>query len=87
MGKLDGKVAVITGASSGIGLATTKLFVAEGTFVYLTGRRQKELDAAVSQIGEQVKAVREKGAGEHCQAGALTRLNQELFAWRDQTLG
>jgi NAD(P)-dependent dehydrogenase (short-subunit alcohol dehydrogenase family) len=57
MGKLDGKVAVITGASSGIGLATAKLFVAEGAFVYIAGRRQKELDAAVSQIGEQVTVV------------------------------
>lgn len=57
MGKLDGKVAVITGASSGIGLATAKLFVTEGAFVYITGRRQEELDAAVNQLGEQVTAV------------------------------
>ncbi|GCE26973.1 putative oxidoreductase YkvO [Dictyobacter alpinus] len=57
MGKLDGKVAVITGSSSGIGLATAKLFVAEGAFVYLTGRRQEELDAAVNQLGKQVTAV------------------------------
>ncbi|QBD74603.1 glucose 1-dehydrogenase [Ktedonosporobacter rubrisoli] len=57
MGKLDGKVAVITGANSGIGLATAKLFVAEGAFVYITGRRQKELDAAVSQLGKQALAI------------------------------
>jgi NAD(P)-dependent dehydrogenase (short-subunit alcohol dehydrogenase family) len=51
MGKLDGKVAVITGGSTGIGLAAAKLFVKEGAYVFITGRRQKELDEAVKAIG------------------------------------
>jgi NAD(P)-dependent dehydrogenase (short-subunit alcohol dehydrogenase family) len=57
MNTLEGKVAVITGASSGIGLATAQRFVAEGAFVYITGRRQSALDAAVRQIGKHVTAV------------------------------
>jgi NAD(P)-dependent dehydrogenase (short-subunit alcohol dehydrogenase family) len=56
-GKLEGKVAVITGGNSGIGLATAKRFVAEGAYVFITGRRQAELDSAVKQIGENVTAV------------------------------
>ena len=56
-GKLEGKVAVITGGNSGIGLATAKRFVAEGAYVFITGRRQTELDSAVKQIGENVTAV------------------------------
>src|SRR5260370_746481 len=57
MGKLEGKVAVITGGSTGIGLAAAKLFVKEGANVFLTGRRQKELDEAVKAIGRNVTGV------------------------------
>jgi NAD(P)-dependent dehydrogenase (short-subunit alcohol dehydrogenase family) len=55
--KLEGKVAVVTGGNSGIGLATAQRMVAEGAFVFITGRRQSELDAAVKQIGKNVTAV------------------------------
>lgn len=55
--KLAGKVAVITGGNSGIGLATARRFVAEGAYVFITGRRQKELDAAVKEIGDHVTGV------------------------------
>jgi NAD(P)-dependent dehydrogenase (short-subunit alcohol dehydrogenase family) len=57
MPKLKGKVALVTGGSSGMGLATAKRFVEEGAFVYITGRRQTELDKAVSLIGRSVAAV------------------------------
>jgi len=50
-GKLEGRVAVVTGGNSGIGLATAKRFVAEGAYVFITGRRQAELDRAVEEIG------------------------------------
>jgi NAD(P)-dependent dehydrogenase (short-subunit alcohol dehydrogenase family) len=55
--KLAGKAAVITGGSSGIGLATAKQFVNEGAYVFITGRRQNELDTAVSEIGRNVTGV------------------------------
>ena len=61
MKKLEGKVAVITGGSSGIGLATAKRFVEEGAHVVITGRREKELKEAAAFIGKNVTTV----AGRH----------------------
>jgi NAD(P)-dependent dehydrogenase (short-subunit alcohol dehydrogenase family) len=55
--KLEGKTGVITGGTEGIGLATAKLFVKEGAYVFITGRRQKELDEAVEAIGSNVSGV------------------------------
>src|ERR1017187_6591839 len=58
MGKLEGKIAVITGGSSGMALASAKLFVEEGAYVFITGRKQEQLDEAVKLIGRNVTGVR-----------------------------
>ena len=55
--KLEGKIAVITGATSGMALASARLFVEEGAYVFITGRRQERLDAAVKEIGQNVTGV------------------------------
>ncbi|HTX74605.1 MAG TPA: SDR family oxidoreductase, partial [Terracidiphilus sp.] len=62
MGKLEGKVAVITGGSSGMALASAKRFVEEGAYVFITGRRQEQLDEAVKLIGRNVTGVRSDAA-------------------------
>jgi NAD(P)-dependent dehydrogenase (short-subunit alcohol dehydrogenase family) len=76
MGKLQGKVAVITGGSSGIGLATAKQFVAEGAYVFITGRRQSELDLAKAAIGSNVSTV----AGDVANLADLDRLYRTVAA-------
>jgi NAD(P)-dependent dehydrogenase (short-subunit alcohol dehydrogenase family) len=74
MGKLDGKVALITGGNSGIGLATAKRFVQEGAFVFVTGRTQLKLDQAVTQVGSNVIGVR----GDVAKLGDLDRLFEQI---------
>ena len=70
MGKLDGKVAVITGGTSGMALATAQVFVEEGAYVFITGRRQEKVDEAVKLIGRNVTGVQ----GDAANLGDLDRL-------------
>jgi len=72
--KLEGKAAVITGGTDGIGLATAKRFVEEGAYVFITGRRQKELDEAVKAIGANVAGVQ----GDIAQLADLDRLYETV---------
>jgi NAD(P)-dependent dehydrogenase (short-subunit alcohol dehydrogenase family) len=76
MGRLQNKVAVITGASSGIGFAAADLFVQEGAYVFITGRRRNELDAAVKAIGKNVTAVQ----GDVANLSDLDRLYETVRA-------
>src|SRR6266481_3982742 len=76
MGKLQGKVAVVTGGTTGIGLASAKLFVKEGAHVFITGRRQKELDQAVKAIGKNVTGVQ----GDVAKLSDLDRLYETVKA-------
>ena len=76
MPALQGKIAVITGGSSGIGLTTAKRFVKEGAYVFITGRRQAELDKAVAEIGSNVIAVQ----GDASNLDDLDRLYKEVAA-------
>jgi NAD(P)-dependent dehydrogenase (short-subunit alcohol dehydrogenase family) len=74
MGKLEGKIALITGANGGIGLATAKRFVNEGAHVFITGRRETELAAAVKEIGRNVTGVQ----GDVANLGDLDRLFAQI---------
>jgi len=74
MGKLDGKIALITGGNSGIGLATAKRFVEEGAYVFITGRRKANLDEAVKQIGRNVTGVQ----GDVAKLTDLDRLFEQI---------
>ena len=72
--RLEGKVALITGGTSGIGLATAKQFVDEGASVYITGRRDKELAAAVKEVGKNVTGIQ----GDVSNLGDLDRLFAQI---------
>ena len=74
MNKLEGKIALITGGNSGIGLATAKQFVNEGAYVFITGRREQELARAVKEIGRNVTGVQ----GDVSNLGDLDRLFAQI---------
>jgi NAD(P)-dependent dehydrogenase (short-subunit alcohol dehydrogenase family) len=80
MGKLDGKIALVTGGNSGIGLAAAKRFVHEGAYVFITGRREAELTAAAKQIGSQVTGVQ----GDVSNLGDLDRLFAQIKRDKDK---
>src|SRR6516165_10695186 len=74
MPKLDGKVALVTGGTSGIGLAAAKALAAEGAHMYITGRRERELAASVEEIGRNASGAR----GDVSNVGDLERLYAQI---------
>jgi NAD(P)-dependent dehydrogenase (short-subunit alcohol dehydrogenase family) len=76
MGRLDGKVAIVTGANSGIGLASARRFAQEGARVFMTGRRQAELDSAVAEVGHDARGVQ----GDVANMADLDRLYETVRA-------
>src|SRR6266404_1615138 len=74
MNKLEGKIALVTGGNGGIGLATAKQFVNEGAYVFITGRREPELDRAVKEIGRNVTGIQ----GDVSNLGDLDRLYAQI---------
>jgi NAD(P)-dependent dehydrogenase (short-subunit alcohol dehydrogenase family) len=74
VGKLEKKIALVTGGNSGIGLATAKQFVSEGAYVFITGRREAELAAAVKAIGKNIAG----GQGDMSKLGDLDRLFAQI---------
>src|SRR5258707_7598878 len=74
MNRLEGKIALITGGSTGIGLATAKHFVSEGAYVFITGRRASELESAAETIGKNVTGVQ----GDVANLGDLDRLFTQI---------
>jgi NAD(P)-dependent dehydrogenase (short-subunit alcohol dehydrogenase family) len=77
MAQLNGKTALVTGGTSGIGLAAAQRFAAEGAYVFITGRRQEQLDKAVASIGSEVTAVR----GDVTVLEELDRVFEAIAAW------
>jgi fructose-specific phosphotransferase system component IIB len=84
MPQLKNKIAVVTGGSSGIGLATAKRFVEEGAYVFIAGRRQAELDKAVAEIGSNVTGVKTDIAKLEDLGDRDVRANQFQFALKDE---
>jgi NAD(P)-dependent dehydrogenase (short-subunit alcohol dehydrogenase family) len=80
MGKLEGKIALVTGGTSGIGLATAEHFVDEGAYVFVTGRRDTELAAAVKEIGRNVTGIQ----GDVSNLGDLDRLFEQIKKEKDR---
>jgi NAD(P)-dependent dehydrogenase (short-subunit alcohol dehydrogenase family) len=81
-GRLEGKMALVTGGSSGIGFATVKRFVKEGAHVYVTGRRQRELDDAVKTIGRNVSGIQADASNPNDLDRLYAQIKQDRFTRR-----